>query len=258
LAFSWRGMSIRIYLTGRLAVEVDERVVIDGRDFRGKQGRLVFAYLVSERTRPVTRDELAEVVWPADFAPSWESGLSALMSRLHRLLAALADRGVSTARGFGQYRILLPSDAWIDTEAGVSAIDRAEAAIRAGRPEQVLGPATVAATIARRSFLTGVRGEWVDSQRRRLERQLLRALDCLSEMRLASGEPGLAVETATEAVTLDPYRERGYQLLMRGAVATGNKANAVQAYHRLRELLADELGTEPSHETEALYLAALG
>ena len=45
---------------------------------------------------------------------------------------------------------------------------------------------------------------------------------------------------------------------MKGAVATGNRANAVQAYHRLREFLADELGTEPSRETEALYLAALG
>ena len=94
--------------------------------------------------------------------------------------------GVRLSRSLGQYQIHLPSDVWIDLEAGVSAIDRAEAALRAGEPERVLGPATVAATVAKRSFLPSVNGFWVDSQRRRLERQLIRALDCLSEMRIGS------------------------------------------------------------------------
>ena len=52
-------MSIRIYLAGRIALEVDGEVTLNERRFRGKQGRLVFAYLVSEKTRPVSREELA-------------------------------------------------------------------------------------------------------------------------------------------------------------------------------------------------------
>ena len=35
-------------------------------------------------------------------------------------------------------------------------------------------------------------------------------------------------------------------------------AQAVKAYHRLQQLLTDELGTDPSKETEALYLELLG
>ena len=252
-------MSIRIYVTGRVTIEVDGKVVTSERQLRGRQGRLVFVYLVCERSRTVSREELATVVWPEETPPSWEGALSALTSRLSALLSTelLEPRGLSLSRDLGQYQIHLPSDAWIDLEAGVSAIDRAEAALRLDEPGRVLGPATVAATIARRSFLPGVDGFWQDSQRRMLQRQLVRALDCLSEMRIASGEPVLAVETATEAVSLDPFRERSYQFLMQAHAEGGNRATALRVYHRLRKLLADELGTEPSAETEALYVKLL-
>ena len=259
MAFAWQLMSIRIYLTGRVAIEVDGRVVASERELRGRQGRLVFAYLVCERTRPVSREELATIVWPEESAPSWESALSSLASRLGGLLSTppLDSEGVRLTRGLGHYQVHLPVDAWVDLEAGVSAIDRAESALRSGAPDQVLGPATVAATIARRPFLAGMSGFWEESRRRRLERQLVRSLDCLAEMRIAYGEADLAVETAIEAVGLDPFRERSHQLLMQGYAATGNRARAVEAYHSLRERLAEELGTEPAPETEALYLKLL-
>ena len=252
-------MSIRIYLTGRVALEVAGKVVINERDFRGKQGRLVFAYLVCERSRPVSREELATVVWAQELSSSWEVALSSLTSRLGTLLSSdlLTSRGVSLYRGLGHYQLQLPVDVWIDLEAGISALDRAESAVRAGESRGALGPATVAATIARRPFLPGVGGFWQEAQRGKLERQLLRALDCLCEMKLSVGEPESAVETALEAVSLDPYRERTQRCLMQAYAATGNRAEAVSIYHRFREVLADELGTEPSAETEALYLRLL-
>ena len=58
-------------------------------------------------------------------------------------------------------------------------------------------------------------------------------------------------------MTLDSCRESSYQLLMRAHSATGNRAEAVRVYHRLRELLTDELGTDPSKATETLYLELL-
>ena len=55
-------MTLRIYITDQVALEIDGQSVVDERRFRGKQGRLVFAYLVCGRTRPVPRDDLARVV----------------------------------------------------------------------------------------------------------------------------------------------------------------------------------------------------
>ena len=37
--------------------------MIDEGRFPGRQGRLLFAYLVAEQGRPVPRDELAEALW---------------------------------------------------------------------------------------------------------------------------------------------------------------------------------------------------
>ena len=248
-------MGIRIYLTGRIAVEADEELVIDERQFRGKQGRLVFAYLVSERNRSVPRDELARLIWPDELAPTWELSLSSLMSRLRRLLSSegLKHRGVSLASRSSQYEMHLPAGTWVDLETSLTAVDLDEGALRTGEPQRILGPATVVVNISRRPFLPGIEGEWVDSQRRKLERVRLRGLDCLSKMWLGKGESDLAVETATEAIEIDPYRESRHLLLMRAHVLGGNRANAFSVYHRLHKLLDEELGTRPSPETEAMY-----
>jgi SARP family transcriptional regulator, regulator of embCAB operon len=39
--------------------------------------------------------------------------------------------------------------------------------------------------------------------------------------------------------------------------ATGNRGEAIRSYHRLRDLLVEELGVDPTGETEALYLELL-
>lgn len=49
-----------------------------------------------------------------------------------------------------------------------------------------------------------------------------------------------------------------HRLLMQAHASDGNPAQAVKAYYRLQRLLTDELGTDPSSETEALYLKLLG
>ena len=252
-------MGIRIYVTGRVAVEVDGQVVINERLFRGKQGRLLFAYLVSERSRPVAKEELASVLWPDQQSDTWEAALSSLTSRLAALLSSegLETLGMSFSRRFGQYQLRLPSDVGSIFEAGTSALDRAEAAVRAGEARNALGPAAVAASIARRPFLPGVDGFWRESLQGKLDRQLVRALDCLGEMQLEIGEPQTALESALESVRLDPYRERAHRALMRAYAATGNRAKAVAAYHEFRELLANDVGTDPEAETEALYLEIL-
>jgi len=153
-------MGIRVYVTGRVGVEVDGQVVINERRFRGKQDRLLFVYLVCERSRPVAKEELASVLWPEDQSDAWEAAISAFTSRLAGMLSSegFEDLGMSFSRQYGQYQLRLPSDAWVDIEAGNSALDRADAAVRNGEVRNALGPAAVAASIARRPFLPGVEG----------------------------------------------------------------------------------------------------
>jgi pentatricopeptide repeat protein len=65
------------------------------------------------------------------------------------------------------------------------------------------------------------------------------------------------VADAEEALRLEPFRESTYRTLMRAHAAAGNRAEALRVYQRCRDLLAEELGVDPSGETEGLYLGML-
>lgn len=245
---------IRIYLTGRIALEVDGRLAFDESKFRGRQPRLLFAYLVFNRNRAVTRDELANVLWPDRLPSGWEGSLNALVSRIRSLLAASHPTGnewlVSTA---GEYVISLPSDTWIDIEAVGTAVDDAEGALRSEEHSAAWGPANVAATIAKRPFLHGMDGEWIDTTREWLGRQRVRALECLANLWLARDETGPAIEVLTEVIASDPYRESSYQMLMRAFTQEGNRAQGVLVYKQLRARLNKDLQVEPSAESQAVF-----
>ena len=250
-------MPLRIYLTGRMCIE-SANLLLDERRFASRQCRLAFAYLVCERDRPIPRDELAEVVWPAAMPPAWETAISALVSRMRSVFRELSPTDLcSISSSSACYQLHLPDDAWVDLEAEAVAIHEAESALQCGTPKQAWGPANVAAIIARRTFLPGQEGPWVDRQRAKLQAQLVRALECLSDVWLANGEFVLAVKAAAEAVSLEPFRETGWQRLMRVHAAVGNRAEALRAYEQCRKLLTEELGTEPSPQTETLYLELL-
>jgi DNA-binding SARP family transcriptional activator len=85
----------------------------------------------------------------------------------------------------------------------------------------------------------------------------LRALECLCRIWLWNREFALAAEAGTQLVALDVFREASYRLLMRAHAANGNRAESLKVYHRLRALLADELGASPGPDTEALYVELL-
>ncbi len=248
--------SIRVYLTGRLTLEAYERV-IDQREFVGQQGRSAFAFLTLERGRPISHSELANVLWSDSPPPASDVALNAVISKLRRVLV---DAGFPTSvltSAPGCYELHLPGDAWVDIEAAADAIHEAETALRRDDPAGAYGPSAVAHHIARRPFLAGNESHWAESRRRTLHRLLMRALECRAQVYLWNNEHALAIEAAREAVDREPFRETAHQLLMRAHAASGNVAEALQAYERCRKLLADELGVDPSPPSKALHLTLL-
>ena len=249
---------MRIYLAGQLTIEAGDRLT-DERQLPGKQGLLVSAYLVLERRRPVSRDKLAEVVWGVEPPAAWDSALSAIVSKLRGVLRGLdlPDGAAAISGHRGRYQMHLPSDTWVDVEAVPHALDEAEGALRRSDAAAAWGPANVATVIASRPFLAGVDSAWAAGQRERLRQWRVRGLDCLAEVSLRSGQGTLALQHASEAVSADPLRELGYQRLMRTHLAMGDRAGALRAYERCRLRLNEELGVDPSPQTEAIYLNVL-
>ena len=248
---------VRIRLAGRVSLEVCGQL-FDQTAFPGQQGRVAFAYLAAERGRPVERSELTDALWADEVPPSSETALNAIVSKLRRLLVRANLPCGALTSGAGYYELRLPESTWLDLEAAADAIHEAETAIHAGDPARAYGPSAVAHHIARRPFLPGWRGAWVESRRNRLRNVLLRALECRGEVYLWNHEYTLAVEAAYELMALEPLRESGHRLLIRSLAAAGNTAEALWAYEKCRRLIAKEIGVDPSRETKAVYNAVLG
>src|SRR5580765_4450434 len=244
-------------MTERLAFEANG-TKLDAPRFPGRQGRILFAYLAAHKGRPVPRDELAELLWGENLPATWEKALRVLMTKLRALLEECGLEGSSVLRSaFGCYQLTLPADVWIDVDAAASAVERGEAALVAEDLDEAQAQASTGAELARRPFLPGEDGRWVEDQRRDLRDVLVRALECLRDAALAEGGFGNAVRYAAEITELEPFRETSNRALMQAHVAAGNPAEALRVYERCRRFLADELGAYPSPESEAVYLEIL-
>jgi DNA-binding SARP family transcriptional activator len=242
---------VRIQVCGTLAVEVDGRRI--EHDLPGRQGRMLFAYLVVHRLRPIRRDELVDALWPRTPPAAADTALRALLSKLRRVLPD------STLDGRAELRLSLPSDAFVDLEDARAAIHRAESALALGDWHRAWGASLGPLFTARRGFLPDEDAEWIRDVRHELEALHLRALECYAQACLGVGGTELvAAERAGRELTkLAPYRESGHRQLMRALAARGNTAEALRVYEQLRTLLRDELGIAPCAETLALHAELL-
>ena len=198
------------------------------------------------------------MLWGEELPATWEKALRVLMTKLRALLEECGiDGSTALTSAFGCYMLTLPAGAWIDVDAAAEALERAEAELAVGDLGAARSQATAAAALARRSFLPGEDGPWVEEKRRDLRDVLVRSLECLRDASFAAEEFAEAVRHAEEVTELEPFRESGYRRLMDCHAAAGNPAEALRVYERCRRFLADELGAYPSPETEAAYLEIL-
>jgi SARP family transcriptional regulator, regulator of embCAB operon len=219
----------------------------------GRQGRSLFAYLVLNRHRLASRDELCACLWPAQAPAGSETTFNALLSKLRKAIAPVAIDGRSSLR------LQLDDDAWVDIEVAEAAVHRAESRIVLGNCKSAWGASLAALFIAEREFLPGEEAPWIADQRARLAQVRRRALEAYASAALGTGGTELpaAVRAGRQLVRLDPLRETGYQILMQALAAQGNAAEALRIYADLREVLRDELGVSPSAPIEAVYQSLL-
>src|SRR4051794_24067564 len=134
------------------------------------------------RQRPMTREELANVLWPDELPLAWETSLHALVSKLRALFRNMdGPARLELTAAFGTYTLRLSGDPWIDREAAAEALDEAEAFLRRGDIQGAWAPGNIAAIAARQPFLPGEEGDWLTAERTRLHDMLVRALDCMAE-----------------------------------------------------------------------------
>lgn len=242
-----------ITVCGRLTVAWDGEQ-LEGR-LPGRQGRLIFAYMVLNRSRPVRRDELVEALWADEGLPS--GGESLLAPPLSRLRKAL---GKERLVGRTELILDLGPEARVDSEVAQSDLAAAQnlAGDRtAGPGELAIGwqQAQEAARIFEGGLLPGLEARWIDEHRSHFDELRLRSLETVARIgaRMGPAEKARAERAARTAVDASPFRESARAALIEVLEAQGNIAEALRAYEELRVLLREELGTFPAPELTAIY-----
>ena len=253
---------LRIYLTGCVLVEDNGNILLDERRLMG-EGR---AASLSPTWWAITSgllypgNELAEELWVEKAPPSWERSLSALVSKLRALLARRDLTDVTLNGSFGHYQLSLPADVWNPTRKPPPMPSTApKARCAQTKPQKASGDGRRRPTeISRRSFLLGEEGPWVTLSRSELRDATGRSHECLSEPSVWHEEPKYAVKHAREAVSLEPFRETGYQLLMRAHAAVAQLGQRRYASTNAVEACYQKSSAYPlSSQTEAVYLEIL-
>lgn len=250
--------NIKITTLGALQVVRAGHLVEEG-DWHTRQARQLLKILITERPRPVSTDRLIELLWPESTVSAASTTLRSAINALRNVLEPerpnrAPSRYIATQSP--GYTFCLPDDVWLDVEAFEAELDVA----------QTLSPADLSSALRQKAHLeTAIAlygddylagdpyADWAQSERERLRERYFGALLQLAALEAAEGHYAPAIAHCRLILARDEVRENAYQALMRYQAESGDSAGALLTYERCRNVLAEELGADPSPLTQALH-----
>ena len=235
-----------------LAVRVLGDFGVDGIEpqaLGSRKARLALQLIALGAGQAVPAGVLIDALWDTVPPARPEDQLAVLMSRLRTVLGR--DRIEHRDQGY-----LLHCD-WLDATELAVLTREMEARREAGHVMGAVAAARVALSLIRGDGPQPLPGEWAQLRQAELSRLTGRARLVAAGALLEAGDWMAAADAAAAAAERDPYDEAALRLLLRAHVMGGRVAGALSLYASARERMADELGTDPSPETTALYTAIL-
>jgi len=217
-------------LNGFELSEEDEAVVLSG----GAQRLIAFLALQGQ---PVSRDVIAETLWPEASNAQSRARLRTAIWRLGRLARNAVDIDVleltlspGVDLDFPDAQRLAHRLVFVDTIPSEG--DMTSAAL----------------TVLSSDLLPNWYEDWAIIRQEEWRQIRLHALEALAHKFLEAGRYVEALEAATAARKVDPLRESPHALVIRVHLAEGNQSEAVREFLAFRQLLRTELGIEPTPE----------
>jgi DNA-binding SARP family transcriptional activator/tetratricopeptide (TPR) repeat protein len=211
----------------------------------------VLASLLLSAGRVVSHGELAEAVWGLGAPPSADVSIRNYVRRLRQVLQdAGLDRIVTRPGGY-----LIQVDAG---ELDLARFERlavdAQAAMRDEAWETVAAHAAAALALWSGDALAGVPSEvLVAREVPRLTELRLQVVESRVGAEIHLGRPSEVIAELRRLIVVHPLREHLRALFMLALYESGRQADALAAYQQARQMLIEELGTEPGTELRDLH-----
>ncbi|MFC4947292.1 AAA family ATPase [Pseudonocardia sp. GCM10023141] len=217
------------------------------------KARRVLAVLAARRGEFVLVSTLVDALWEDDAPERADRNIAALISRIRRVLGR--DRIDGTAAA---YR-LVASGVTVDLLDAAELVSTAELELRHGRFAFAATSAEQAVKLLDADVAMAGEHEdpWVLELRRDVRGLLRRARVCWSAAAVELGSSDVAVDVASAALRDDPFDEEACRTVMVAHQQAGRSGSALVVYRALRVAMSEQLGTDPSPATQALFLSIL-
>ena len=207
---------------------------------RHARERALLAYLLLHRNAPRSRQHLAFLFWPDTGEAQALTNLRNLLFKLRQALPD-PDRFLLTEAHAVQWR----PDAPYTLDVAAFEAAAAQAATVADLEQ--------AALLYRGDLLPSCYDDWILPERARLQQMAMGLLERLIGMLEERRELHAAIACARQLGQLDPLNETACRTLIRLHAADNDRAGALRVYHSFVRKLRDELGVDPSAETQSAY-----
>lgn len=210
-------------------------------------------YLIAFRSKPISQDEVIDMLWSDDEVDNPVNTLKTLLYRARSAVEALGfgnGKQVLLCRR-GEYMWSGAVDIAVDTEQ-FEALCEAAAQPGPDRLRHMLD----AIALYQGDFLPKMSREpWVVSFRVYYRAKFLELCSRASALLAEEGRYSEIVDLCRKAILMDPYDEGMHLRLMQAMMATGAQQAALDHYHYVTRLFMQQLGVTPSEEMTALYRA---
>ena len=213
--------------------------------------RALLAILLLHVGEIVPVDRLIDLLW-GDGAPRTAGhSIQIYVSELRKALEPPAGPRLILRRPPG-YQLDVPAET-IDAHRFESLVQRGSALLASGDRDEAIRTLRSSLELWRGPALSDFTyEEFAQPYVRRFHDLHLDAIETLAAAELDAGQSASVVGLLEAAIREDPLRERSRELLMLALYRSGRHAEALRSFEKLRELLVEELGLEPSPPLQQL------
>jgi DNA-binding SARP family transcriptional activator/WD40 repeat protein len=227
-------------------------LTVDGSGRLSPRDRVVLQALAARQGKPVRADELIDALWSDRPPPSAAKNLQSCIVRLRKALGPEAI--VTTARGY----VLMVAADGLDALRFEEQVERARELMAVGEADRVAFLLEQALALWRGPAFSDL-PDWPPAQDEagRLDVLHHEAEEMYVDALMRSGRPRETLARGHAMVRAAPLRERRWELLALAQYQAGAQGEALATIRRLRTMLAQELGIDPSPDMLALEQAIL-
>jgi DNA-binding SARP family transcriptional activator/predicted ATPase len=234
---------LQVRLLGEFSITDGDRPVAS---ISSARSQALLAYLILHRQLPQSRQRLAFQLWENSTETQARSNLRKELTHLRRALPNPEQFLLVESKTL-QWSPTAPCT------VDILEFENAVRAVKAAEPPAIQALLEQAIALYKGDLLPSCEDEWIVPERERFQQLHISALEQFVEHLQQQQDYRTALSYAQQLLRIDSCNEATYCTLMRLYSQSGDRANALQTYHRCMTVLQEELGVDPSASTRRLY-----